>query len=184
MDKREEKTLEKIYEAFRELILAKKYGDISIQEILEKAHISRSTFYAHFKKKEDVLSSVCSTIFDHVFSNSLKKEKDHDFSSSSVFDYKHYLTHIFYHFQEEKSLINGILSSEGKEIFLSDLRPHIRQLMKASVEAHQLGRKGIPEDLEIHQLTEAYIGMVSYWVKKGCLESPETMTAYFEKLYA
>lgn len=184
MDKREEKTIEKIYGAFKDLILTEKYGDIAIQDIIEKAHISRSTFYAHFKKKEDVLASVCSSIFDHVFSSSLQKEKDHDFSSSSIFDYKHYLTHIFYHFEEEKNLINGILSSEGKDIFINDLRPHIAKLMKASVEAHQLGKKGLPEDLEIHQLTEAYIGMLSYWVKKGCVESPEIMTAYFEKMYA
>jgi len=54
--------------------------------------------------------------------------------------------------------------------------------LKTSVEATQLSRKGVPEDLEIHQRAEVDIGMFSCGVEKGCLKSTETMTAYFEKL--
>ncbi|HBM70848.1 MAG TPA: TetR family transcriptional regulator, partial [Firmicutes bacterium] len=57
MDKREEKTLRSVYESFSILLKEKGYGKISAKDLIEKANISRSTFYAHFKSIKDVLSS-------------------------------------------------------------------------------------------------------------------------------
>ena len=75
MDKREQKTITKVYAAFTSLVKSKDYANISVQDIIDEANISRSTFYAHFKTKDDVLVDVCSSIFDHVFSAHLSKEK-------------------------------------------------------------------------------------------------------------
>ena len=101
MNKKIEDTNEKIYNAFSEVLLLKDYNDVRIQDVLDKSGVARSTFYAHYKTKEDLLKSVCTTIFSHVFSHVLKEEKSHDFSRSSIFDYKHFITHIFYHIKDE-----------------------------------------------------------------------------------
>lgn len=90
-------TTQKIYDAFAAVLLEKNYKDVRIQDVLDKSGVARSTFYAHYKTKEDLLKSICSTIFGHVFSHSLEEEKSHDFSKSSMLDYKHFITHIFYH---------------------------------------------------------------------------------------
>ena len=58
MDKREEKTLNAVYEALRLELGNKEYQDISVSDLLTTAHISRSTFYSHFKSKEDVYYAV------------------------------------------------------------------------------------------------------------------------------
>ena len=55
MDRREEKTIETIYQAFTNLINTKDFDDITIQNILDEAKIGRSTFYCHFKTKNDLL---------------------------------------------------------------------------------------------------------------------------------
>ena len=44
MDKREEKTLNAVYEALRLELGNKEYQDISVSDLLTTAHISRSTF--------------------------------------------------------------------------------------------------------------------------------------------
>ncbi len=108
MDKRQEKTLKAIYDAFAKLINNKNYDDITIQDILDEANVGRSTFYCHFKTKNDLLLKISNDIFDHVFSNSLKEEKTHDFSKDLLFDYKHLITHILYHLHDERELIKGI----------------------------------------------------------------------------
>lgn len=41
--------------AFAELVLSRRYGEIRVGDIIAKAGVARSTFYEHFRRKEDVL---------------------------------------------------------------------------------------------------------------------------------
>jgi AcrR family transcriptional regulator len=49
------RTRELLRSAFLSLILEKGYDRITVQDILDKADIGRSTFYAHYRDKEDLL---------------------------------------------------------------------------------------------------------------------------------
>ena len=117
MNKKLSKTNEKIYKAFEKVLYTKNYNEIRIQDILDQSGIARSTFYAHYRTKEDLLRSICITIFEHVFSHTLEEEKSHDFSKSSIFEYKHFITHIFYHLHDEKQLILAIFLSKARTSF-------------------------------------------------------------------
>lgn len=183
VDKREEKSLCQIYQAFTNLLSDKEYSKITVNDILEESQVSRSTFYAHFKKKEDIIKSLADEIFHHVFSLHLEKEENHDFSNATIFDYDHILTHLAYHFKENYSLVKSILSSSARTIFLDDVREAIHPLAKVLVTSHLLYQEGIPEELQIHMLSESYITMMEYWINNGCKESPEAITSYFEKQY-
>ena len=54
-----------------------------MQEIIDEANIGRSTFYAHFETKDELLRSMCTDIFHHVFTEQLPQEADHDYSAGS-----------------------------------------------------------------------------------------------------
>ena len=54
-DRRVEKTREALYAALVSEILSKGYDTVTIQGILDKADVGRSTFYGHFSGKEDLL---------------------------------------------------------------------------------------------------------------------------------
>ena len=184
MDKRLAKTRESLYEAFRLCLLEKDYESISVSDILSKSGVSRSTFYAHFSSKEDVLKGVLGEIFDHVFSPTHEKEKDHDFSMSPSFDYSRMITHVFYHFYDERELIKAILLSKASSIFVESLKEHSLPLISACVKSHTYFKEDIPLDMQIHQLTESFVSLIRFWVESGCLLSPEELTEYFNKLYA
>lgn len=90
MDRRQRKTRNAIFEAFSSLLERKHYSSITIQDIIDEADIGRSTFYAHFNTKEELLKEMCTEIFEHVFSSDVTSEKKHDFSHDKSFFCKAY----------------------------------------------------------------------------------------------
>lgn len=183
MDKREEKSLNAINEGIKKLINEKHYEDIMIADILDTSKVSRSTFYKHFKNKDDVLKEICHSIFHHVFSPNLKKETGHDFSTASIFDYKHLITHIFYHIQEEREFISKIIVSSGSYIFLDEFKKESDELISALVEQRIIYKEGIDSSLLKNQLQESFVSLLTYWVKNGCKEQPESLSTIFFTLY-
>ena len=47
-----------IEQSFRELLCDKRYKSITVKDICERAHVSRKTFYANFRDKEDIVSYI------------------------------------------------------------------------------------------------------------------------------
>jgi AcrR family transcriptional regulator len=54
-DRRIRRTREALTGALLALVLEKRYGAITIQDLLDRADIGRSTFYAHYRGKDDLL---------------------------------------------------------------------------------------------------------------------------------
>ena len=179
MDKRVTKTRHLIYSAFAVVLKQKGYAKMTVEDILKESGVSRSTFYTHFRTKEDVLSSISQGIFEHVFSHSLTVEETHDFSKSSIFEYSHLLTHIFYHLHDEKDLITAILASNSKDAFLHDMRSHVIPIVERLIADKMIRPIGVPEALLRQKVCEDFILTVVYWFENDCVESPEKIKDYF-----
>src|SRR5215472_6370021 len=57
-DRRSQRTHRLVNSAMLELLFEKHYDTITVQDILDRAGIGRSTFYVHYFDKEDVLASI------------------------------------------------------------------------------------------------------------------------------
>src|SRR5712675_570230 len=53
-DRRTQRTRGQLNGALVELIKEKRFDDITVQNVIERAGVGRSTFYSHFRDKEDV----------------------------------------------------------------------------------------------------------------------------------
>ena len=177
MDARIEKTKASLKKALEEVLKAKPDSKIRVEDILEEAHVSRSTFYAHYKTVEDLISSVSEDIFHHVFSHSLKSEKTHDFSNTSIFDTTDLITHILYHLQEEKDLIQAISRSRYSSLFFNEFRSEFAPIASALSSAHP--KDGIPLALVKTSATENFLLALRYWEEEDFKEKPEEISKIY-----
>lgn len=70
IDKRIIRTRQWLSKAFLELLEEKGLQKMTVQDISERAHVNRATFYAHYEDKYDLFN----TIIDHTFQQKLESK--------------------------------------------------------------------------------------------------------------
>ena len=172
MDRRQAKTRKAVFEAFVSLLEEKGYSSLTLQDIIDRADIGRSTFYAHFEAKDDLLNVLCEEIFEHAFSKHPGKEGTHDFSGRD--DLKAELTHVLYHLRDSRVYIRGILSSESGDVFMRYLKDHLRKVFEKDADVPA----GIPRDYAVEHSACWFAETVRWWMGNEAY-SPEEVTSLF-----
>jgi AcrR family transcriptional regulator len=179
MDRRTEKTRTAIFSAFYDLLSRKSYAKITVQEIIDEANIGRSTFYSHFETKDELLKTMCTDLFSHVFSAKLPAGILHN-SSSAEEDILKVVSHILFHLSENGKNIRGILSCESAELFLRYFKAYLNQLVIALMERWESVRPlPVPKDFLIHHISGSFIEMVQWWLKNDLRHSPDEMARFY-----
>ena len=178
MDLRKEKTIQRIKDGFKKLIKEKSYHDITIQDILDVSDTGRTTFYIHYKSKDEVLKSILDEIFDHVIHPNV--EVGHDFKGDNSF--LTLLNHTLYHFKDDKDLLQAILKSESKELFISFLSNHLSSLIEDRMIPYY-SADNVPEEILLNHLSSSLTNIILWWISKNnCIDSPEEISYYYFSL--
>lgn len=175
MDRRQQKTRQAIFGAFSRLLERKNFGNITVQEIIDEANVGRSTFYAHFETKDDLLKAMCTDIFNHVFSDDLVQEKNHDFSCVGH-DFEKEITHILYHLQDNSKNLKGLLSSDSGEIFMKYFKDYLYEMFPTYIETLHYQA---PSDYVLHYAVCSFSETVKWWITEQEQYSPEEITEFF-----
>ena len=178
MDRRQQKTRSAIFQAFSKLLETRRFEHITVQQIIDEANIGRSTFYAHFETKDELLKVMCTDIFRHVFSEPLTAEGTHDFSSDSSLRSR--VTHILYHVKEKRE-ISILFMSDSGEIFVRQVQKYLVALFS---QYESLYPPEVPREFVLHHLTGSFIETVRWWCSSGMNHTPEEVTGYYMAVVA
>lgn len=182
MDRRQQKTRTAIFEAFSKLLSRKSYNKITVQEIIDCANIGRSTFYAHFETKDELLKELCSDLFEHVFSKSLITERTHDFSATASTP-DAIITHIFYHLRDNHQNIITILTEQCENLFCQFFQQYFNGLLPTFPALSNKTQLNLPpQELLVNHISGSFINLIRWWVKNNLEQSPEELTLYFNAL--
>ncbi len=179
MDRRQQKTRAAIFAAFRSLLAQKSYGKITVQDIIDRANVGRTTFYAHFEAKDDLLKALCEELFGHIVSSALDCTHTHGLYSEnpapeSVF------CHLLQHLQEDENNILELLSCESSELFMRYFKDSLNELVKEQVmPLHRENGSPVSQDFLVNHISGSFVEMVQWWIKDRRKQTPEELDRYF-----
>lgn len=179
MDRRQQKTRAAIFTAFSTLLSEKSYSKITVQEIIDTANVGRTTFYAHFETKDDLLKALCEELFGHIINSAMDCTHTHGLYSDknapeSVF------CHLLQHLQENDNNILGLLSCESSELFLRYFKNSLNELIQSQfVNQNRKANKDIPQDFLVNHISGSFVEMVLWWIKSRMKQTPEELDRYF-----
>ena len=175
-DARVRRTRDALGDALVALMQEKPFETITIQEVLDRAHVSRSTFYTHYSDKDDLLMSDSEEFFE-ALSMALSEHSD---ISDRVFPVQEFFTHLadvqpFYKalvksgkFQENMELARGHFA-RGIERRLSEL-PRAKSIPANERSAIAFTHAG------------ALLSLLAWWLDRGMREPPEQMDELFHRM--
>ena len=179
MDRRQQKTRAAIFKAFGILLEHKNYNNITVQEIIDGANIGRSTFYAHFETKDDLLKELCKELFGHIINSAIDCTHTHGLYSDSNAP-KSVFCHLLQHLEENDNNILGLLSCESSDIFLRYFKDSLNELIKVQfVNQNRCKNTMLPEDFLVNHISSSFVEMVLWWIKERMKHSPTELDQYF-----
>lgn len=142
--------------AFNELVLTRRYDDIRIGDIICRANIGRSTFYEHFRNKDDLLRQSMSHILS-VFADTVCES----------FEMPR-LIWVLEHFRENIRLARGLVNGPSCPQIVGLLASMIEERVSASLVKRRKPEL-LPLNLLAAQVAESQLGLVRTWLNGGAL---------------
>lgn len=179
MDRRQLKTRKAIFHAFTQLLKEKKLNAITVQDIINLADIGRSTFYAHFETKDDLIGALCSEVFDHIINSAMDVNHTHGLYSDKTAPNSVFL-HMLQHLEENDHNILTLISCDENELFMGYFKRQLNNLVKSQLNKENPQAANVPEDFIINHICSSFVNMVQWWVKTDAKVTPAELNRYFE----
>jgi AcrR family transcriptional regulator len=147
--------------AFIELVLERGYAAIGIADIVERADIGRSTFYAHFRSKDELLIASMQWMFD-ILADSLSPAAPRE-----------PLNNLVAHYWSNRRLARVVLSQP--------IEPKLRRALTATIQHRLAARATADADPDQFKLTairiaNAQLGVLTAWTS-GEVSATQTAVA-------
>jgi AcrR family transcriptional regulator len=176
LDPRIQRTRERLGRALVELIREKPIDDVTVQEVLDRASVGRSTFYLHFRDKNDLLLSQLEKFLETMSTAlSIRKEESHRVLP---------VAELFAHIGDQKRIYRALADS-GRLNYFFDLAQGyfargIEQRLRESLRCsnllhHELGVRS-------YALAASLLALLKWWLDRGAKELPRSMDELFHRM--
>lgn len=178
-DRRILKTRMVLQDAMFSLMQEKSYNKITIQEIIDRANVGRSTFYSHFETKDDLLLSSIEIllemlnqyIVDYLESN---EKKPRLLPVAELFD----------HIRENSKPMKGLMKAESSEVFFNKVQTYWNNNIDRYLKARfpKDSEPELPLAILTNHITSTLINLIKWWINNKMPYSSAQMDCYFQEL--
>lgn len=183
-DRRSQRTRRLLTAALVELMFEKRFDDISVQDILDRADVGRSTFYGHFSSKEALLYS---SLGDMLHGLELHMAEGEDAQrAGDPRDAGIILLPslgLFRHIKQHQRLYRALFSSSSLEPVTQNLQQQLAQVVERNLRAHVEAPAGRPPAVPLPILADfvagAFLTLLRCWLEGNDNYTPEEVDAMF-----
>ena len=175
-DRRSQRTYRLVGSAFAELLSEKPYDEILVQDILDRAGIGRTTFYAHYFDKEDVLESVTEQILS-MFTQQLA----HSSTGQRVVPSLELFEHIY---QSPNQHLRALMRGRAGEPLWEALQTALCRAIEPALATLYAERRSPPVPVHVvsEYLAGAFLTVLKWWLAADMPYPPEKMETIFQQL--
>ena len=175
-DRRSLRTQKALIDALIELLAVKRYDEISINEIIDRANVGRSTFYSHYQAKDDLLKSGFERVLDLLIQHISIGEADQGLH----LDTTPFFRHAQGHYEIYRTLVWGsgfdVLTKGGLEALSTKFQERFMRLLSGKPEPP------IPLAVLSYSMAGTLLILLKWWLDKKMPYSPEYMDGIYQQL--
>jgi AcrR family transcriptional regulator len=170
VDRRVRRTRLAVHRAFLDLMQEKGYDAVTVTDIIERADIGRSTFYAHYTDKREVLHASLDDLTEFL--------REHRDRNTELFGFSRPL---FEHVHEQRAMVRALLGRRGA----AAVQQRIAHLIGELVREQLAGRRtDVPLDLIVDCVVGACTALLARWADENYPHTPAQMDAAFRSILA
>lgn len=176
IDRRVVRSRDRLGDAMIELIQEKPFDEITVQEVLDRAGVSRTTFYTHYRDKDDLFMSDLDEFLEGA-AEMLTRGGD---TSDRVAPVEEFFAHV----AGARKLYEALVASGRIEDFTELARGHfargIERRLAGSPRAGRMDRAA--RAALSYALAGAMLSLLSWWMDRGMTAPPAEMDELFHRM--
>ena len=180
VDRRVRRTRRLLRDACISLILEKGYAAVTVEEIAERADVGRTTFYMHYRDKDDLFVHSIGRISEELYEQILPLIFSQDGTIGQM-----PLLMIFQHAEANADLYRVILNragnGQGLQQLRQDLTRYVQRVLEAEVVQQDLSPL-VPVEVIGRSFVGSLLGLVQWWLEQGYPYPAEEMTRMLRQL--
>lgn len=182
-DRRVQRSRALLQQALVDLISERRYTDITIQDIVDRANVGRTTFYLHFTSKDDLFLSC----HEAIMSEFRARPRQHPFSRDELLalNAPTELIAAYQHLHDAWPRLAPIFRSKDGPLILRRIRDASAEQIEANLRTAFAGSdSSLPLEVLAHYLAGAQLALVQWWLEQPHPQSAETLAQSFHRLQA
>lgn len=174
-DRRTAKTISALRSALIELMMEKHYDSITVQDIIDRANVGRSTFYSHFRDKEDLLVGDWKRFFQVI--------ADHTNITAAENENVAPIEPVFVHLKDMHALYRALVRSGKTDRLFSVGIDYLAQKLEEKIrQTADISSIGVRPEFFAHLLSLQIFGTLKWWLDRDMPHTPAEMSQMFETL--
>ncbi len=167
-DRRVQRTRELLKNALMQLIHEKGYDAVTIQDVVDRANVGRTTFYSHYQSKDDLLLDHYADFASHLVENTLS------YADLMGDNPPADLVQLLQNLNEGEAIYTTIMRGKDAEFILRGVYLQMMQNLTASLQAaFPDTQPAYPLDLLVNYIVRSQHALMDWWLTGRSAHSAE-----------